>query len=180
MQISTERLILRPLSHADLPHLFEYHGNADSVRYIPWTVRTPEDIAIWFDRAKNYSSIRNEDGHLLLGVESIEHNRVIGQLNASLLPGENNTASLGYIFSPTIEGQGFATEAVSALVGYLFTQELLHRIVLDIDVRNTSSVKLAQRLGFRLEATHIENDFLKGEWCSMHVFALLSREWQSN
>jgi len=180
MQINSERLTLRPLTPADLPHLVEYHGSEERVRYIPWTVRTADDIATWFDRARNYTSIRNEDGHLLLGVESREHNRVIGQLNASLLPGENNTASLGYIFSPSVAGQGFATEAVRALVDYLFAAESVHRIVLDIDVRNTQSIKLAQRLGFRLEATHIENDFLKGEWCSMHVFALLSREWQSN
>lgn len=180
MRVDTERLVLRPLTQADLPDLHEYHGNPERVRYIPWPVRTPEDISTWFERAENYTSIRNEDGHLLLGIESLELGRVIGQVNASLLPDGNNTASLGYIISPNAEGKGFASEAVAALVDHLFTQESIHRIVLDIDVRNTPSIKLANRLGFRLEGTHLENDFLKGEWCSMHVFALLSREWQSN
>lgn len=180
MRFSTKRLLIRPIVAADLPDLLDYHADAQSVRYIPWQVRTAEEVSSWFERAKNYSSIRNDDGHLLLGVESVELGRVIGQVNAHLLPDGNNTASVGYIFSPKVLGNGYGTEAVRALVDYLFAQESIHRIVLDIDVRNTPSIRLAERLGFRLEATHLENDFLKDEWCSMHVFALLSREWQSN
>lgn len=180
MLISTQRLNLRLLTPADLPDLIDFHGDSESVRYIPWQVRSQEDVKSWFERAKNYTSLRNEDGHLLLAIESAELGRVIGQVNASLLPDGNNTASVGYILAPQARGKGYATEAVRALVDFLFRDEAIHRVVLDIDVRNLRSTKLAERLGFRLEATHIENDFLKGEWCSMHVFALLSREWQSN
>ncbi len=180
MLIRSERLKLRLLTAADLPDLIDFHGDSESVRYIPWPVRSQRDIQIWFEKAKNYTGIRYDDGHLLLAVESVESGCVIGQVNASLLRDGNNTASVGYIISPKSEGKGYATEAVRALLDYLFLEEALHRVVLDIDVRNVRSIKLAERLGFRLEATHLENDYLKGEWCSMHVFALLSREWQSN
>jgi RimJ/RimL family protein N-acetyltransferase len=71
-------------------------------------------------------------------------------------------------------------EAMIAVLDRLFHAEKVHRVVADIDVRNDESVRVVERLGFRREATHIENDFLKGEWCSMYLYALLSREWPAN
>jgi RimJ/RimL family protein N-acetyltransferase len=34
------------------------------------------------------------------------------------------------------------------------------------------------RLGFRLEATEIEREWFKGEYCTMQTYALLKSEWR--
>jgi RimJ/RimL family protein N-acetyltransferase len=105
--------------------------------------------------------------------------KVIGQLNSSMTDRPNQTADIGYISNPDFRGKGYVNEALKALVDHLFTVEKVHRVVADIDIRNSDSIRVVERLGFRREATFIENDFLKGEWCSMHLYALLSREWCS-
>jgi RimJ/RimL family protein N-acetyltransferase len=106
--------------------------------------------------------------------------KVIGQLNSAMVDAPNQTADVGYITNPDYRGQGFVNEALEALIEFLFTQEKVHRIIADIDIRNVDSIRVVERLGFRREATFVENDYLKGEWCSMHLYALLSREWRSN
>ncbi|MEU1816789.1 GNAT family N-acetyltransferase [Streptomyces roseifaciens] len=45
-------------------------------------------------------------------------------------------ADFGYTLAPALHGQGYATEAVRAVVGHLFGRGL-HRVSADCDVRNT-------------------------------------------
>ncbi|MEO0313256.1 MAG: hypothetical protein RL140_486 [Actinomycetota bacterium] len=180
MLLETKRLILRPLEHGDVDDILPYHSDPESVRYIPWNVRDRAFVIDWLTRAVNYSSFKPAEPGLLLALVEKASGRVIGQLNSKWIDEPNNTADIGYISHPDYRGQGFVNEALAALISHLFEVEKVHRIVADIDVRNADSVRVVERLGFRREATFVENDYLKGEWCSMHLYALLSREWRSN
>ena len=55
----------------------------------------------------------------------------------------------------------------------------LHRIVGRLDARNTASARVLERLGMRLEAHLRENEFVKGEWVSELIYAVLAGEWRS-
>ena len=179
MLFETERLTLRYLRTEDVDDLLPYHSDAASVRYIPWDVRDREFVVDWLTRAVTYTGIQDDQNGLLLAIVHKESGRVIGQLNASMVDRPNNCADIGYISNPNYRGQGFVHEALTALIHHLFETEKVHRVIADIDIRNHESVRVIERLGFRREATFLENDFLKGEWCSMHLYALLSREWRS-
>ena len=116
----------------------------------------------------------------MLAVVLKETGQVIGQLNSKIVDEANNTADVGYVINQNYRGQGYCAEAVSRLLDDIFNEQNVRRVIADIDIRNEASVRLIERLGFRREATFIENDYLKGEWCSMHLYALLSHEWRSN
>jgi RimJ/RimL family protein N-acetyltransferase len=45
------------------------------------------------------------------------------------------------------------------------------------EARNTASARVLEKLGMRLEAHFVENEWVKGEWQSELVFAILDREW---
>jgi RimJ/RimL family protein N-acetyltransferase len=47
-----------------------------------------------------------------------------------------------------------------------------------LEARNGASARVLQRLGMRKEAELIENEYVKGEWQSEIVYALLDREWR--
>lgn len=70
-------------------------------------------------------------------------------------------------------------EAVAALLDFLFQELQLHRVVAQTDVRNVPSVRLLERLGFRREGHFIEGFYLRGEWASEYLYALLAREWRA-
>ncbi len=48
-----------------------------------------------------------------------------------------------------------------------------------IDPENARSVALAERLGMRREAHFIEEDWFKGRWSDLLVYAVLAREWDT-
>ena len=74
-------------------------------------------------------------------------------------------------------GKGYATEALRAMVDYLFANLGKHRIVASVDPRNTPSIRLIERLGFRKEAHFKESYYLRGEWVDDIIYAMLRTEW---
>lgn len=86
-------------------------------------------------------------------------------------------SEIGYIMVPGHEGQGIATECLSALLTHLFRHDGMMRVFADVDPRNTPSSRLLRRLGFTREAhlrcamrTHIG-------WCDTWLWGMLRDEW---
>lgn len=48
-----------------------------------------------------------------------------------------------------------------------------------VQPENTASVRVLEKLGMRCEAHFVENEFVKGEWQSELVFAILAQEWRA-
>src|SRR5690348_15191588 len=89
----------------------------------------------------------------------------------------DRTAEVGFIFDPRHQGKGFATEAARALIGWAFGSAGLHRVYGRTEARNAASARVLEKLGRRLEAHFVENEWVKGEWQSELVYAILDREW---
>jgi RimJ/RimL family protein N-acetyltransferase len=53
----------------------------------------------------------------------------------------------------------------------------LHRVIGRLDARNAGSAAVLERLGMRREALLVDNEWVKGEWTSELVYALLAAEW---
>jgi RimJ/RimL family protein N-acetyltransferase len=47
------------------------------------------------------------------------------------------------------------------------------------EARNQASASVLRKLGMRQEAHLIENEFVKGEWQSELIFAILRDEWRT-
>lgn len=179
MLIETQRLQLRYLSKADVDDVLIYQSDHDSVRYIPWPARNRDEVMEALGRAETHLGLDTETKTLLLAVVLKETGQVIGQLNTAIVDAKNFTANIGYALNKDFRGKGYVNEAVVALLKDIFTNHNVMRVIADIDIRNLDSIKVVEKLGFRREATFIENDFCKGEWCSLHQYALLKREWLS-
>ena len=72
------------------------------------------------------------------------------------------------------EGDG----AAEPLLELGFTSFGMRRIVGSTEARNTASARVLEKLGMRREAHLVENEWVKGEWQSEIVYALLAREWR--
>jgi RimJ/RimL family protein N-acetyltransferase len=55
----------------------------------------------------------------------------------------------------------------------------LHRVVGRLEPRNVASAAVLERLGMRKEGQLIENEWVKGEWQSEAIYAVLAREWRA-
>jgi RimJ/RimL family protein N-acetyltransferase len=111
-------------------------------------------------------------------VERRADGRVIGDLGAGFgLPGEHQV-EIGYRILPGHQRQGYAREAVAALLDYLGSEHDMHRFVGIAASRNTASTAVLRSLGFRQEG-HFRQSFLcNGEWLDDDYYALLVSEWR--
>lgn len=172
--LATERLRLRPHNADDAEWLHELYSRPDVARYLldePWTEEvTREKLA---ERLAK-TDIDGETGALVL---VIEHDGVpIGDVALWLTDHEHRQGEIEWVLDPAQGGQGFASEAVRAVLALGFDHYRLHRITAQMDARNSASAALARRVGLRLEAHHVQDWFSKGEWTDTLIFARLTSE----
>lgn len=170
----TERLHLRPHNVDDAEWLYELYSRPDVARYLldePWTAEVTHDKLT--ERLAK-TDIDGETGALAL---VIEHDGVpIGDVALWLTDHEHRQGEIGWVLDPAHGGQGFASEAVRAVLALGFDHYRLHRITAQMDARNSASAALARRVGLRLEAHHVQDWFSKGEWTDTLIFARLASE----
>lgn len=170
----TERLHLRPHNADDAEWLHELYSRPDVARYLldePWTAEVTHDKLT--ERLAK-TDIDGETGALAL---VIEHDGVpIGDVALWLTDHEHRQGEIGWVLDPAHGGQGFASEAVRAVLALGFDHYRLHRITAQMDARNSASAALARRVGLRLEAHHVQDWFSKGEWTDTLIFARLASE----
>ena len=176
--IRTERLVIRPLVLSDTDALLPYHSDPEVVRYIPWTVRDRVEVMAYIKRVATAFDPTTQGSYLMMGFTRSDDDTVIGQVNAGMESVADNHASIGWVINPEYSGQGFTTEAVRGLLAFLIDEFGIRRFTAKIDQRNDGSIELAKRLGMRLEATYVEDEFFKGEWVSTCLYAILDREVQ--
>jgi RimJ/RimL family protein N-acetyltransferase len=175
--VRTARLVLRQFRAEDLEPLLDFHSDADVVRYVPYPPRDRQAMRTLLER-KIANTRLSEDGDLLeLAVVRTEDQVLIGDVLLELRSVEHQTVEVGYIFSPAYSKQGYATEAVRALLEVAFVGLDTRRVVARVDARNTASRALLERLGMRQEAHLIENEWMKGELTSEVDYAVLARDW---
>ncbi|MDG4862747.1 GNAT family protein [Streptomyces sp. T-3] len=176
--ITTERLVLRPFASGDADDRYAYQCLPEVARYLyrpPLTRQgCAESIA-----ARAAGTAWNADGDvLLLAVCRADGPGVVGEVALTLRSAHARQAEIGWIFNPRYSGQGYATEAARALTSLAFDRLGVHRIYARLDVLNTGSVRVCERLGMRREAHLVENDLDGDRWGSEYIYAMLGHEWQ--
>ena len=169
--------MLRAFRHEDLEPLLAIQSDPDAVRYVPYPPRDRSTVAAVLERKMANTALRQDGDLIELAVTLGQDGRMIGDVLLALRSVEHETLEVGYIFAPAWGGHGYATEAVRATVGLAFGPLGARRVIARVDSRNVPSSALLTRLGFRLEAHLVENEWLKGELTSELDYALLAREW---
>lgn len=176
LSLTTARLIVRHFRAADVPTLMAYRNDPEVARYQGWD-GLREAQAKDFVAAQSRQPVGVPHTWLQLALELRASGEQLGDL--ALKVDGAGQAEIGYSLNRAFQGQGYMREAVAALLTFLFGELELHRVVAQTDVRNAPSVRLLERLGFSREGHFVEGFYLKGEWTSEYLYALLAREWRA-
>jgi RimJ/RimL family protein N-acetyltransferase len=125
------------------------------------------------------SSLASPGDALCLGVELAATGTLIGDVMLMWHSEKLRHGEIGYVLHPEYAGTGYMTEAAHALLHLAFDQLDLHRVTAGIVPANRSSTGLAERLGMRAEAHHVESILVGGDWSDQLVYAILEGEWQA-
>ena len=173
------RLVLRPFQECDLEAFAAYRSDPEVARYQSWNAPFSTVQARAFLDEQRQEHMGMPGMWFQLAVERIHEPGLIGDCAFQVLADDLSQAQIGFTFSRPHQKQGYASEAVTRLLGYLFDQLRLHRVSATCDAENTASFRLLERVGMRREAHWIENTWFKGKWGSEYQYAVLDREWRA-
>jgi RimJ/RimL family protein N-acetyltransferase len=84
------------------------------------------------------------------------------------------------IHDPAHRNRGYATEAVTALVDYLFRSYPMNRIECNTSTENHASLRMAQKCGFVREGVLRGLVFVGGVYLDDVVLSILRSEWEKS
>ena len=177
MELETERLRIREFKQSDLDAVYEYSGDSDVVRYMPFGPNTLEQAQGFLERvmANQYEENRvNYEMAVILK----ENNVLIGGCRINKV--DKIKAHIGYIFNKKHWGKGYATEVTRALVDFGFKELGVHRIYATTDVDNIASKRVLEKAGMVLEGRLREDMIIHDRYRDSLILGILKPEWNQN
>lgn len=177
--IQSERLILRPVRIEDAEALFGYRSNAIINQFQGWIPETMEDVRD-FIQDKVCAVIDQPDTWFQLAIVRKDTGELIGDVGIHFLESGSLQVEIGCTLNFNQHGNGFATEALTETLNFLFRKLNKHRVVASIDPRNEKSIKLVERIGMLKEAHFRKSLWINNEWVDDLVYAILKEDWPEN
>ncbi|MCB9750715.1 MAG: GNAT family N-acetyltransferase [Myxococcales bacterium] len=174
--LRSTRLRLRQFRVEDLEPFLAYHNDPEVVRYQSWEPFTRAE-GLAFVREQATRPMFQQGQWTQVAIEFEGDAALIGDCALYVDAADARLAELGITIAPARQGRGFAREALTRLLDDRFSRRALHRVVANVDPRNTPSIALFEGLGFVREGHLRENEWIRGEWCDTLVFGCLAREW---
>jgi len=171
--IETERLILKELKDNHALDIFEYFSDEEVLEYYdiyPLTeIEEAEKlISVLENRFKKQKGIR-------WGISLKSSGKIIGTCGYHNLDKESFKAEIGYELSREYWRQGIMKEALGAIISFGFKEMELNRIEALVELENSSSIKLLEKLRFREEGLLREFAFYKEKFNDLIMFSILKR-----
>jgi RimJ/RimL family protein N-acetyltransferase len=175
--LETERLLMRPHVRDDLEAYHAVRADPEVVLYLYEDVLTLEKAREKLDLLMRSTALAGEDDWIDAAIVVRDTGEYAGDVAFHWVSVQHRTGEVGFVIDPAHQGQGYATEAARAMLDWGFGSFGLHRIIGRTEARNEASARVLERLGMRREALLVENEWVKGEWQSELVYAILDREW---
>jgi len=179
MIIETERLLIRNFRPEDAEALRAVIVEKEASEYAvydhewPTSLGAIRGIVEWFAQEDEFLAVCLKESGDLIGF-------------LALSPSDDERAheyNLGYCLHPAHHGRGYATEACRALLAHAFKRLRARRVVSGTAAANTPSVRLLERLGFRVvgESETSFRETPEGQPITFpgYAFALTQPEWQA-
>ena len=174
-ELKTNRLILKKISYDDLNDYAEWKMQEIYHEHLPSRAKTKEEYKKSIDAiVKNYQD--KESSNLVWGV--FYNNKLIGTVSIEDWNLTHKYCEIGWGLNPNFQKQGFAYEATTRLINYIFEKSDINRISIVIWDNNLSSKKLAQKLGFVQEGIERKARFKNNKFIDLYCYGLLREEWK--
>jgi RimJ/RimL family protein N-acetyltransferase len=174
--ITTDRLLLRRLEINDRDDFFRYRSLPEIYKYQSFMPKNVAEVDDFIRNNQSNSNIANT--WFQLAIVNKNEEMLIGDIGIHFLE-DNAQIEIGYTLAPSYQGQGYAIEALKAVINYLFFDLKKHRISASVDPNNTKSIRLLEKLGMRKEGRFIKSYRMGDMWVDDCIYAMLEEEWKA-
>jgi RimJ/RimL family protein N-acetyltransferase len=176
--IRTKRLLIRPFEEGDIEEYLQRRNDPEVARYQDWELPYPMERA---ERVvKHVMGLGGpQDGEWWMAVVcDPENGEVFGDVGAEL-SWQGRTAEVGYTFAKEHWGNGYAVEALEALIRHLFEQIGVTRVFGMLHPGNPASAMVLERTGFLFEG-HTRSSFWVGQDLSDDwIYGMTRTDWET-
>lgn len=175
MELPTRRLLLREFREDDVPAVLAYQSDPRYLRFYVRDERTEADARAMVSRFIGWQrERRRRKVQLAITLDGV----LIGNVGLRRSSARSRVADVGFELDPEHWGNGYTTEAATALLGWGFDQLDLHRAGAHCIAENTASARVLEKLGMRLEGRSREIRYFKNRWWDTLHFGMLEEEWR--
>jgi RimJ/RimL family protein N-acetyltransferase len=176
-QLRTPKLYLRRFRASDIEAFARYRSDPAVARYQGWEAPYPIEQATDFVTTMATADADVPGDWLQIAIARTGDGSLVGDCAFAPQAHEARIVEIGFTVAPEHQGVGYAREAVSLLLRYLFDHLGKHRVTASCDSRNVPSAKVLAAVGMRREGHLVESTWSKNEWTDDLLFAILEREW---
>jgi len=146
--LTTERLILREMTGADLDHIAALFGDEEVMRYYPKPM-TRDEAQAWVEWNRR---LYRSHGFGLWAMALRDTGEFAGDcgLTPQYVDGVREI-EVGYHVRTSLQGYGYATEAAAAARDFARDKLLLSRLIAIINPENVPSQRVAEKIGLKPE-----------------------------
>jgi ribosomal-protein-alanine N-acetyltransferase len=142
MELTTERLHLRPFTAADQQAIHAVYSDPEVMRHVGHGAHKSLDETVAALRI--YGEVLERRGYSFLAVTERANGTLIGDGGLHPL---GDDVELGYTLARSAWGRGYATELSRALLAHAFEVLRVPRVIAQVEPANTASRHVLEKLG---------------------------------
>ena len=170
-----QRVILRPLSAADVPHLARWLFEPEVLHFLQISEDPPELRTLEAVRER-YERMRDNPWTLVWRVDTRD-GRPIGQIElVDIHPVQRRAEMHMAIGEKDSWGGGYGSDALRTMLRFAFEELGLRRVYATPDEDNTRAIRAFEKCGFQREGVLREHRLRYGKPVNMLMLGVLSSE----
>ena len=171
--IITPRLVLRPFTPDDAPAMFvNWASDPEVTKFLTWPTHKSVEVSQWvcndwdghYAEPDYYQWAIVYEGHPIGSMAAVNHEDRVGKVE------------IGYCIGQNWWHMGIASEALKAVMDFLFDEVGYERIEARHDPRNPRSGNVMRKCGMKYEGTLRQSDWNNQGVCDACWYALLKSE----
>ena len=176
--LSSPRLVLRRLRSEDAPAMYENWANDEEVtRFLTW--ETHESVDVSREVIESWVARYDDPSFYQWGIELAETGTLVGTIGVVGWPYDERCAEIGYCIGRAWWHQGITSEALAAVIDFLFGEVGVERISSKHDVENPNSGGVMRHCGMSLVGTPRRECSNNRGLVDMNVYDIIPEDWQA-
>lgn len=174
-KLETERLILRRFSIEDAAAMYKnWASDPDVTKYLMWPTHSDVGVskAVLNDWVKSYS----DEKYYQWAIVPKEYGEPIGSIAVVEMDEAVSKVHIGYCIGRAWWHRGITSEALKAVMDFLFDEVGVNRIESRHDPRNPNSGAVMRKCGMTYEGTMRSADWNNQGICDASYYTLLRSE----
>lgn len=181
LKLKTDRLIIRMPKYSDIDSIITFYSE-NRLYLEPYEPIKPDNFYsrdYWIAHIGLIKDDFMEDKSIKLFIfDNSNTNNVIGMISINnIVRGAFHACYIGYSLAESKQGNGYMSEALKKVIGYIFKELRLHRIMANYMPHNMRSANVLKKLGFSVEGYARDYLYINGKWEDHILTSISNHMW---